>query len=52
MFLKNRISRREWEGGGGGGYVIGSYTSLSFRALWNDVDWTLAETAEHLSSSD
>ena len=31
------------------GYVIGSYSSLGFRALRKDVDWTLAETAEHLS---
>ena len=22
---------------------------VNFRALWKDVDWTLAETAEHLS---
>ena len=34
---------------GVGGYVIGSYSSLGFQALWKDVDWTLAETAEHLS---
>ena len=33
----------------GEGYVIGSYSSLGFRALWKDVDWTLTETAEHLS---
>ena len=31
------------------GCVIGSYSSLGFRALWKDVHWTLAETAEHLS---
>ena len=31
------------------GYVIGSYSSLGIRALWKDVDWTLTETAEHLS---
>ena len=35
---------------GGGGYFIGSYTSLGFRAVGKDVDWTLAEPAEHLSS--
>ena len=34
---------------GNEGYVIGSYSSLGFRALRKDVDWTLAETAEHLS---
>ena len=38
------------ESGRGGGYVIGSYTSLGFRALRKDVVWKLAETAEHLSS--
>ena len=27
----------------------GSYSSLGFRAPRKDVDWTLAETAEHLS---
>ena len=29
--------------------VISFYSSLGFRALRKDVDWTLAETAEHLS---
>ena len=31
------------------GLGLGSYSSLGFRALRKDVDWTLAETAEHLS---
>ena len=34
---------------GGWGFVIGSYSSLGFRALRKDVEWTLADTAEHLS---
>ena len=29
--------------------MIGSHSSLGFRALRKDVDWTLAETGEHLS---
>ena len=29
--------------------MIGSHSSLGFRALRKDVDWTLAETAENLS---
>ena len=39
---RNRILRREE-------YVIGSHSSLGFRALRKDVHWTLVETAEHLS---
>ena len=39
---RNRILRREE-------YAIGSHSSLGFRALWKDVDWTVAETPEHLS---
>ena len=50
-----RLKNVGFQDGGGGrgagrGDVIGSYTEFGFRALRKDVDWTLAETAEPLSS--